>query len=289
MIGWNDLAHALDGSRAHPRLLPRHRRRNCSARSATAWPGTSLANEHARVVVEKPIGKSLEIRPRGERRRRPRLPGRPHLPDRPLSREGDGAEPDGAALRQRPVRAALERRPYRPCRRSPWPKRSASKAAPATTTPPARCATWCRTTCCNSLCLIAMEPPTSLEADAVRDEKLKVLKSLVPINAGHGRREYRARPVPRRRLGSDGPVKGYLDELGHPRQPHRNLRRPEGGNRQLALGRRAVLPALAASACPPACRRSSIAFRPIPHSVFDHAAGPIAPTSWSSACSPMKA
>ena len=31
------------------------------------------------------------------------------------------------------------------------------------------------------LCLVAMEPPGSLAADAVRDEKLKVLKSLLPI------------------------------------------------------------------------------------------------------------
>src|SRR3546814_17777123 len=31
------------------------------------------------------------------------------------------------------------------------------------------------------LCLVAMEPPTSLNADAVRDEKLKVLQALVPI------------------------------------------------------------------------------------------------------------
>ena len=33
------------------------------------------------------------------------------------------------------------------------------------------------------LCLVAMEPPSSLEADALRDEKLKVLKSLTPIDA----------------------------------------------------------------------------------------------------------
>ena len=31
------------------------------------------------------------------------------------------------------------------------------------------------------LCLVAMEPPTSMEADAVRDEKVKVLRSLRPI------------------------------------------------------------------------------------------------------------
>ena len=32
------------------------------------------------------------------------------------------------------------------------------------------------------LCLVAMEPPSSFDADALRDEKLKVLKSLSPIN-----------------------------------------------------------------------------------------------------------
>ena len=35
------------------------------------------------------------------------------------------------------------------------------------------------------LCLVAMEPPTSMEANAVRDEKLKVLKSLKPITAAN--------------------------------------------------------------------------------------------------------
>ena len=31
------------------------------------------------------------------------------------------------------------------------------------------------------LCLIAMEPPVSLDADRVRDEKLKVLRALRPL------------------------------------------------------------------------------------------------------------
>lgn len=35
------------------------------------------------------------------------------------------------------------------------------------------------------LCLVAMEPPSSMDADAVRDEKLKVLRSLEPIGAGN--------------------------------------------------------------------------------------------------------
>jgi glucose-6-phosphate 1-dehydrogenase len=86
------------------------------------------------------------------------------------------------------------------------------------------------------LCLVAMEPPTSLEADAVRDEKLKVLKSLVPMTADtvaerSVRGQYRAG------ASSGGPVKGYLEE------PHRDVRGAAGGDRQLALGGRAVLPA----------------------------------------------
>ena len=31
------------------------------------------------------------------------------------------------------------------------------------------------------LCLVAMEPPTRLDADSVRDEKIKVLRALKPI------------------------------------------------------------------------------------------------------------
>ena len=49
-----------------------------------------------------------------ERRHRQGLRRAADLPHRSLSRQGDGAEPDGAALRQCPVRADLELRPYRP-------------------------------------------------------------------------------------------------------------------------------------------------------------------------------
>ena len=43
-----------------------------------------------------------------------------------------------------------------------------------------RCEIWCRTICCNSCVLLAMEPPNSFAADAVRDEKSKVLRGVVP-------------------------------------------------------------------------------------------------------------
>ena len=64
------------------------------------------------------------------------------------------------------------------------------------------------------LCLVAMEPPTSLDADAIRDEKLKVLHALRPIDAGNAaqlvvRGQYRGGAAEGRA------VPGYADELGN--------------------------------------------------------------------------
>jgi glucose-6-phosphate 1-dehydrogenase len=61
------------------------------------------------------------------------------------------------------------------------------------------------------LCLVAMEPPISLEAHAVRDEKLKGLRSLAPVSGAETaqltvRGQYRAGAI------GGQPVPGYLDE-----------------------------------------------------------------------------
>ena len=108
---------------------------------------------------------------------------------------------------------------------------------------PARCATWCRTTCCSCSASSPWSRPASLDADAVRDEKLKVLRALRPITADDVapstvRGQYRAGAI-------DGEaVPGYHEEEGvADDSQHRDLRRAEGRDRQLALGRRAVLPA----------------------------------------------
>jgi glucose-6-phosphate 1-dehydrogenase len=63
------------------------------------------------------------------------------------------------------------------------------------------------------LCLVAMEPPTRLDADDVRDAKLKVLHSLRPISdetveISTVRGQYRAG------ASKDGAVPGYLEDLG---------------------------------------------------------------------------
>ncbi|PWG64662.1 glucose-6-phosphate dehydrogenase [Sediminicurvatus halobius] len=63
------------------------------------------------------------------------------------------------------------------------------------------------------LCIIAMEPPTSIEADAVRDEKLKVLRALTRLE---GRSALQNTVRGQYRAGAIGgqPVPGYLDEDG---------------------------------------------------------------------------
>ena len=125
------------------------------------------------------------------------------------------------------------------------------------------------------LCMTAMEPPSSLEPEAVREEKLKVLRALKPVDAGNAARltlrgQYQA--------GSSGgqPLPGYLQELGKPASTTETFAaiRAELGNWRwagvpfyLCTGKR--LPA----------RMSEIAvtFRSIPHSIFADAGGPITP------------
>lgn len=63
------------------------------------------------------------------------------------------------------------------------------------------------------LCIVAMDAPTSVDADAVRDEKLKVLRALRPIRDGDVlqrtvRAQYKAGAI------ASGAVPGYTEEDG---------------------------------------------------------------------------
>jgi len=62
------------------------------------------------------------------------------------------------------------------------------------------------------LALTAMEPPVSLDAEAVRDEKVKVLKAIQPLVLGPGGDVVRAQYGPG--LVAGKPVPGYLQEAG---------------------------------------------------------------------------
>jgi glucose-6-phosphate 1-dehydrogenase len=127
------------------------------------------------------------------------------------------------------------------------------------------------------VCLTAMEPPTSLDADAVRDEKLKVLKSLIPIT-GETVAEHTVRGHYRAGASAEGPVPGYLEELG------RSDSRTEtfvALKAQIANWRWSGVPFFLRSGkrLPSRVSEIYVAFRPIPHSVFDESAGPISPNA----------
>ena len=66
-----------------------------------------LVDEHSRVVLEKPLGHDLASAQAINDVGRQAFQGSADLPHRPLPRQGNGAEPDGAALRQRDLRAAV--------------------------------------------------------------------------------------------------------------------------------------------------------------------------------------
>ncbi|MEO1240025.1 MAG: glucose-6-phosphate dehydrogenase [Pseudomonadota bacterium] len=57
------------------------------------------------------------------------------------------------------------------------------------------------------LCLIAMEPPSRFEPDAVRDEKLKVIRALEPVDP---------KDIVRGQYGPEGKAPGYRTEAGDP-------------------------------------------------------------------------
>ena len=87
------------------------------------------------------------------------------------------------------------------------------------------------------LSLVAMEPPHSLDADVIRDEKLEILQSLRPLRGDDDRRA----------TSCARSTAGY--HAGEPGSPSAATSRTETFvalqvvHRQLALGRRAVLPA----------------------------------------------
>ncbi|TXI19756.1 MAG: glucose-6-phosphate dehydrogenase (NADP(+)), partial [Roseateles sp.] len=123
------------------------------------------------------------------------------------------------------------------------------------------------------LTMIAMEPPASNDADAIRDEKLKVLRALKPFTA-----ESVARDVVRGqyRAGMCGghPVPGYLEESKVPADSHCetfvalrtevNTWRWAGVPFYLRTGKRL------------AARDAQIVvnFRPVPHQIFPGASQP---------------
>ncbi|WP_029351806.1 glucose-6-phosphate dehydrogenase [Bosea sp. 117] len=125
------------------------------------------------------------------------------------------------------------------------------------------------------LCLVAMEPPSSLDADAVRDEKLKVLRALKPVDE-HNVAAVTVRGQYRAGASAGGAVPGYLEELGSNRSQTETFVAVKA---EVENWRWAGVPFYLRTGKRLASRVSEIvvAFRPVPHSVFGESVGPIDP------------
>jgi glucose-6-phosphate 1-dehydrogenase len=126
------------------------------------------------------------------------------------------------------------------------------------------------------LCLVAMEPPAMLEADAVRDEKLKVLRSLKPLGDDAQAALHTVRGQYRAGASAGGAVPGYLEELGEPSSTTETFVAIKA---EIACWRWAGVPFYLRTGkrLPARVSEIVITFRAIPHSVFDASAGPIEP------------
>lgn len=121
------------------------------------------------------------------------------------------------------------------------------------------------------MCLVALEPPAALSADALRDEKLKVLRALKRIDATNVenltvRGQYRAG------ASNGGAVKGYLDDLGEESSDTETFVAIKA---EIANWRWAGVPFYLRTGKRLTQRMSEIVvtFRKIPHSIFGNAAG----------------
>ena len=123
------------------------------------------------------------------------------------------------------------------------------------------------------LCLVAMEPPASDDANALRDEKLKVLRSLKPI-AGSDVARYTVRGQYRGVTSETTSVKGYQDELPEEKKGSRT-ETFVALKAEIENWRWAGVPFYLRTGKRMANRVSEIViqFRNIPHSMFDHAEG----------------
>ena len=117
------------------------------------------------------------------------------------------------------------------------------------------------------LCLVAMEPPSAFDADALRDEKLKVLKALVPIADANAsmltvRGQYRAGAT------NGEAVPGYLEEIGEKGSNTETFVAIKAG---IANWRFAGVPFYLRTGkrLPQRVSDIEVAFRPVPHAIFD--------------------
>ena len=131
--------------------------------------------------------------------------------------------------------------------------------------------------------LVAMEPPARFDATSVRDEKVKVLRSLRPIDADDGRGVQRHRPVRRRRDRRAAGRRAMPTNSAGRRRP-----RPSSRSRRMSTtgaGRACPSTCAPASGCRARQSEITIQFKAVPHSIFGARAAPLRPNRLSSGCS----
>jgi len=123
------------------------------------------------------------------------------------------------------------------------------------------------------LCLVAMEPPASDDANALRDEKLKVLRALKPITNGDVAKNT-VRGQYRGVKSETVSVASYQDELPEAKKGSRT-ETFVALKAEIQNWRWAGVPFYFRTGKRMAERVSEICiqFKPIPHSIFDHAEG----------------
>ncbi|HVY20729.1 MAG TPA: glucose-6-phosphate dehydrogenase [Bauldia sp.] len=119
------------------------------------------------------------------------------------------------------------------------------------------------------LCLVAMEAPTHMDADSVRDEKLKVLRALKPINNGNA-----SHLIVRGQYRANGNMAAYTTEVENPNSTTESFIALKA---EISNWRWAGVPFYVRTGKRLPIRQSEIvvSFRAIPHSIFDDAAGSI--------------
>jgi glucose-6-phosphate 1-dehydrogenase len=123
------------------------------------------------------------------------------------------------------------------------------------------------------LCLVAMEPPDSFDANAVRDEKLKILKALKPI-AGDDADIVTVRGQYRAGAANGGAVPGYLEEIGAAKSGTETFVALKA---EISNWRWAGVPFYLRTGkrLPTRVSEIVVAFKPIPHSIFPKDAGAV--------------
>jgi glucose-6-phosphate 1-dehydrogenase len=123
------------------------------------------------------------------------------------------------------------------------------------------------------LCLVAMEPPESLDANSVRNEKLKVLKALKPVE-GENAVDVSVRGQYRAGAADDGAVPAYVDELESGLSDTETFVALKA---EVANWRWAGVPFYLRTGkrLPERLSEIVVVFKPIPHSIFPTGSGTI--------------